>query len=111
MSKKSENAGFTCEYCGRMVVPATNGSYRNHCPFCLHSKHVDVVPGDRMSDCGGMMEPVGLRYKSGKGFQIVHECLRCGGISVNKVAEDTVQLDDTVALNRLQEASLGPKHR
>ncbi|WDF05905.1 RNHCP domain-containing protein [Shouchella hunanensis] len=34
-----------------------NGSYRNHCPFCLYSKHQDIIPGDRASTCGGLMEP------------------------------------------------------
>ena len=24
------------------------------------------------------MRPLGLRYKSGKGFQLVHRCLKCG---------------------------------
>lgn len=101
MSKKSENSGFTCEQCGQEVVPVTNGSYRNHCPFCLYSKHVDVLPGDRMSVCGGLMKPVGFAYKSGKGFQIVHKCLWCRCTSVNKVAKDTVQQDDIEALERL----------
>lgn len=98
MSRKSENTSFTCEHCGRKVMPVTNGSYRNHCPFCLYSKHVDIVPGDRMGECGGLMEPMALGHKSGTGFQIVHECRRCGGRSVNRVAEDTVQPDDIAAL-------------
>ena len=98
MSRQSENTAFRCEHCGREVAPLTNGSYRNHCPFCLYSKHVDVLPGDRMSECGELMKPVGLRYKGGKGFQIVHICLRCGHESVNKVAENTVQPDDVGTL-------------
>jgi len=98
MSRNDENAGFACERCGRQVVPVSNGSYRNHCPFCLFSKHVDVMPGDRMSECRGLMQPVGLRWRSGKGFQIVHVCLRCGEVRVNKVAENTVQPDDIEAL-------------
>jgi hypothetical protein len=101
VSRKSENSAFTCGHCGLEVLPVTNGSYRNHCPFCLHSKHVDVFPGDRMSECGGLMKPVGLRFKSGKGFQIVHECPRCGETSVNKVAQDTVQPDAIEELARL----------
>ncbi len=101
MSKKKENAGFICENCGREVLPVTNGSYRNHCPFCLFSKHIDIVPGDRKRECGGLMKPVGLRYKSGKGFQIIHKCLRCGEESVNKVAEGSVQPDDIEELVRL----------
>ena len=47
------------------------------------------------------MEPVGLAYKPGKGFQIVHKCLRCGHKSVNKVAKETLQPDDTMELSRL----------
>ncbi len=93
MSKKEENSGFSCEYCGCLVLPLTNGSYRNHCPLCLHSKHLDVDPGDRRSDCGGLMAPVGVEWKSGKGWQIVHRCLKCGHICRNKVARDTVQPD------------------
>ncbi len=94
MSRKDENTGFVCEHCGRRIVALTNGSYRNHCPSCLYSKHVDTTPGDRASQCGGMMEPIGLRHKSGKGFQIVHKCLRCSEQQVNKVASDTVQPDE-----------------
>ncbi len=93
MSRKTENTGFVCENCGKEVLPLTNGSYRNHCPFCLYSKHIDVVPGDRKNRCKGLMEPTGLKFKSGKGFQIVHKCLRCGIGKVNKVAQTTVQPD------------------
>ncbi len=100
MSRREENAPFTCEHCGREVLPLTNGSYRNHCPFCLFSKHVDVTPGDRMNECGGLMPPAGLRYRSGKGFQIVHRCLRCGRESANRAAEDSVQPDDLEELLR-----------
>ena len=42
MSRKSENTGFICAYCGADAKPLTNGSYRNHCPLCLHSLHVDI---------------------------------------------------------------------
>ena len=56
------------------------------------------------------MKPVGLRFKSAKGFQIVHECLRCGGGSTNRVAEHTLQPDDIEALIALQTSGgvLGP---
>ena len=98
MSRKKENTGFICGYCGREVAPLSNGSYRNHCPFCLYSRHVDLAPGDRRSDCGGLMRPVGLKFKAGKGYQIVHECLRCGAERVNKIAENTVQPDEIEAV-------------
>jgi len=101
MSRREENAGFTCERCGREVLPLSNGSYRNHCPFCLFSKHVDITPGDRMNKCGGLMEPIGLKHKSGKGFQIVHRCLLCRGKTINRIAENTAQPDDIEELVKL----------
>jgi hypothetical protein len=101
VSRKEENTAFVCEYCDRPVLPVNNGSYRNHCPFCLSSKHVDITPGDRMNTCGGLMKPTGLVYKSGKGFQIIHRCASCGAQTVNKVAEDTTQPDDVAALAML----------
>jgi hypothetical protein len=91
---KRENNGFTCEHCSREVIPVTNGSYRNHCPFCLYSKHLDILPGDRRCTCNGLMKPVGLHYNANKGYQIVHKCMTCGYRTVNKVAEFTVQPDD-----------------
>ena len=69
MSRTSENRAFVCLRCGLEVVPLSNGSYRNHCPRCLYSKHLDVAPGDRASFCEGMMEPIGVRHRSGKGLQ------------------------------------------
>jgi DNA-directed RNA polymerase subunit RPC12/RpoP len=101
MSREKENTGFICEHCGKIVLPLSNGSYRNHCPFCLYSKHVDILPGDRQSQCGGLMEPISLKYKSAKGYQIIHRCLKCGQQSVNKTAENTVQPDNTEALIKL----------
>jgi len=75
------------------VQPVTNGSYRNHCPFCLWSLHVDDVrPGDRASGCRAPMQPVGIR-RSRKGFQVVHRCTGCGRQQANRAALDTVQDD------------------
>ena len=101
MSRKTENTGFTCENCGQAVFPLNNGSYRNHCPFCLFSRHVDKAPGDRREACGGLMKPVGIRYKSGKGYQIIHRCLKCGAEKANKAAVNTIQPDDIEALARI----------
>ena len=94
MSRKSENSTFICAHCRITVVPLTNGSYRNHCPHCLYSLHVDNVPGDRSSNCGGLMQPVGLIYHSKKGYQIRHRCIKCGAERVNRIAENTLQPDD-----------------
>lgn len=93
MGRSEENVGFTCAHCGGHVQPLTNGSYRNHCPFCLWSRHVDTNPGDRASPCRGMMDPVAVR-RTKKGLQLVHECRRCGRARPNRIAERTAQPDD-----------------
>ena len=101
MSKPRENTAFTCLHCGLAVAPLTNGSYRNHCPRCLYSQHLDVVPGDRASSCKGMMEPLAIKHNSNKGLQLVHRCTNCGVLRANRIASDTVQPDDLDALMRL----------
>lgn len=70
------------------MPPLSNGSYRNHCPFCLHSLHVDVNPGDRASDCGGVLEPVAAEHSGSKGWIVVHRCLTCGATRRNRAALD-----------------------
>jgi len=93
------NEGFVCEHCGTEVRPLANGSCRNHCPRCLWSKHVDDVPGDRLSHCGGMMEPVAVAQDARRGWMIVHKCCACGIVRRNKVAlDDPTQPDSFDAL-------------
>ena len=111
MTKKTENTAFDCRNCGATVLPVTNGSYRNHCPFCLHSLHVDDTPGDRQSGCGALMPPARLTRHGRKGPQIVHRCVRCGVESVNRVARDTAQPDDAGLLEALPEADPRPNSR
>ncbi|MFH0770211.1 MAG: RNHCP domain-containing protein [Candidatus Peregrinibacteria bacterium] len=80
---------FTCSHCGFQVEPIEHGSYRNHCPRCLYSKHVDELgPGDRQSSCGGLMEPKGIDSGGGKGWIIIHRCTKCKKIIRNKAAPD-----------------------
>jgi len=101
MSRKSENTGFICNNCGESVLPLTNGSYRNHCPFCLYSLHVDDNMGDRESTCLGKMEPIGVEYHSKKGYQIIHKCCKCNVKRLNKIAENTEMPDDFYAILKL----------
>lgn len=75
---------FVCENCGREV---RGNGYTNHCPYCLYSKHVDVNPGDRAADCGGLMKPVSATIK-GHETILVHECVRCGHRKVNKTSPE-----------------------
>ena len=102
MSRKTENTGFICAHCIADVKPLTNGSYRNHCPYCLYSIHVDNAPGDRSSDCRGMMKSIGINYNGKKGWQIIHCCQTCGMQKVNRMADNTVQADNQDEINKLQ---------
>ena len=54
MKKFNElDEGFVCENCKKEVKPL-NYSSRDHCPYCLYSKHVDINPGDRNNNCKGL---------------------------------------------------------
>ena len=101
------NADFTCQHCGRYVSARTAVSgvvNRNHCPYCLHSRHVDLFkPGDRLNACKGLMAPTGLTLKRSRDkyagdargeLMLVHHCLDCGGLSINRIAAD----DDAVGI-------------
>jgi hypothetical protein len=71
--RKVEN--FRCEVCGVMVE---GNGYTDHCPKCLWGKHQDGdMPGDRASECGGLMEPVGAQTK-GVGYKLSYKCVVCG---------------------------------
>lgn len=80
---------FVCKQCGRSVFPQGAGSdHRNHCPNCLTSLHVDIEPGDRASDCGGLMDPIAVWVRKGGEWAIIHRCRRCGALSSNRTAAD-----------------------
>jgi hypothetical protein len=88
--KQSSEEVFKCKHCRRFVCPLhSGGRNRNHCPFCLYSLHVDDrKPGDRMSDCGCRMEPIGCFQRANEEYVIVHRCLGCDFERFNRVAAD-----------------------
>lgn len=90
---------FICENCGAEVI---GNGYTNHCPKCLYSKHVDINPGDRACECGGLMEPVEILQKNGE-FVILHRCKKCGFERKNKVNET----DDYNAVLRVGKRDYG----
>ena len=75
---------FICEVCGTNVQ---GNGYTDHCPECGASKHVDVNPGDRASNCHGVMEPIGIEIQHSKEY-ILYQCERCGYTHRNKVAQN-----------------------
>lgn len=95
------DSGFTCQNCGFKVLPLGYSS-RNHCPKCLCSLHVDVNPGDRASDCGGIMDPISAEPDAKKGYIIIHKCRKCGAVRRNRAANEAkVQPDDISLIIRL----------
>ncbi len=64
-------------------------SVKNHCPFCLHSKHLDKdFPWDRNSKCLSLMSPIWIDHKKNKGYMIKHKCQKCWKEILNKIAPD-----------------------
>ncbi len=90
---------FRCVNCRLDVsLDAPGTAHRNHCPQCLASLHVDHrIPGDRASECRGRMEAVAVFTRPDGEWMIVHQCLRCGELSSNRIAGD----DNALALVRL----------
>lgn len=81
---------FICENCGNKVQKLGYSS-RNHCNYCLCSKHVDKIPGDRAEECKGILRPVQVELDSKKGYVIIYKCDKCGEIRKNKSADDDNQ--------------------
>ena len=77
---------FLCEHCGKTVLPL-NYSARDHCPFCLYSKHVDIMPGDRRNTCQGLLEPIGIE-KFKDTYKIIYRCMKCRKLHKNIMAKD-----------------------
>ena len=90
---------FKCRHCRAFVGPTiTGGRHRNHCPVCLHSRHVDGKrPGDRASECGSVMAPVARFDRPDGEAMLVHRCLGCGFERPNRLAAD----DSILLLTRL----------
>ena len=91
--------GFKCGHCHVYISaePMLCGvNNRNHCPYCLWSKHLDLYQaGDRLAACKSLMRPVGLAFKRTRKkyeavgeLMLVHLCIECGRMSLNRIAAD-----------------------
>ena len=85
-----QEQSFTCVHCGRPVGPLPSGGHnRNHCPYCLYSRHVDAErSGDRASTCQGPMAPIGAFQRPNGEHVLVHRCERCGFERFNRIQAD-----------------------
>lgn len=77
---------FTCDNCHKKV-PKLNYTARDHCPYCLYSKHLDINPGDRQNTCKGLLEPIQIeKYKNT--YKIIYKCTKCNQYHKNIIAND-----------------------
>lgn len=77
---------FICDHC-HQPVPPLNYTARDHCPNCLFSKHLDLMPGDRANNCHGLLEPIGIeKYKNT--YKIIYKCQKCHQTHKNIMAND-----------------------
>ncbi|QQE13878.1 RNHCP domain-containing protein [Planctomycetota bacterium] len=91
--KQRKNKDFYCTHCKQPIQATAYGTkHRNHCPYCLWSKHVDEHPGDRNSACHGGMRPIAVETKHDGEWAIVHRCESCGEIKANRIAGDDDEL-------------------
>jgi DNA-directed RNA polymerase subunit RPC12/RpoP len=90
---------FQCAQCGAEVsLDAPGTSHRNHCPRCLWSRHLDRnTPGDRKADCSSGMEPIAVTVRGKGHWVLIHRCLSCGRLRLNRTAGD----DNPLLLLRL----------
>ncbi len=95
------NESFQCENCWQIIKKHPEWSARNHCPFCLFSKHLDKdFPWDRFSECKGIMTPVWIDYKKNKWWMIKHKCSRCWKEIWNKIAPDDNYIEFVEKMNK-----------
>ena len=77
---------FICDNCGKKIEKL-NYTARDHCNYCLYSKHVDINPGDRLNKCQGLMIPIDIE-KFKNTYKIIYKCQKCGQIHKNIMAND-----------------------
>ena len=88
---------FICENCQKKVEKL-HYTARDHCPFCLYSKHVDIFPGDRKNNCHGLLKPVGIE-KFKNTYKIVYRCQKCHHVHKNIMANDD-NMDMIIVLSK-----------
>ena len=77
---------FECEHCHKQVEKLEYTA-RDHCPYCLYSKHVDINPGDRANKCLGLLKPIDIE-KFKDTYKIIYKCEKCGKLHKNIMASD-----------------------
>lgn len=88
---------FTCINCGKEISPL-GYTTRDHCPYCLYSIHIDIMPGDRANTCKGILKPIGIE-KFRDTYKIVYRCEKCHKVHKNIMATDD-SLDEIINISK-----------
>ena len=111
---------FICLHCHTFISGAAAVSgvrNRNHCPYCLHSRHLDLNrAGDRLAACKATMRPIGLtckqsrnKYRQNGELMLIHLCDVCKKVSINRIAAD--DLKERIFAVFIQTYDLDPRIR
>lgn len=84
---KMIDENFICSVCGKKVNKLEYTA-RDHCPYCLSSIHLDINPGDRSANCGGILVPIDVEKGKKDTYKIIYKCNKCNMIKKNKTAID-----------------------
>ena len=77
-----------------------NYTARDHCPYCLYSKHVDINPGDRANPCKGLLKPIGIE-KFKDTYKILYKCTKCNKEHKNIMANDD-DMNEIIKVSNIQ---------
>ncbi|MEG1494915.1 MAG: RNHCP domain-containing protein [Bacilli bacterium] len=94
-----KDESFVCDNCGNSINKL-NYTARDHCPFCLYSKHVDILPGDRNNTCLGLLKPIGIE-KFKDSYKIIYKCEKCHSLHKNIIANDD-NMDLIIELSNIE---------
>ena len=89
---------FIWENCNNLVKQLKYTA-RDHCPNCLYSKHLDIMPGDRLNDCHGLLKPIGIE-KFKDTYKIIYKCEKCNMLHKNIMAKDD-NMDLIIELSKI----------
>lgn len=89
---------FICENCNK-EVKKLNYTARDHCPYCLYSKHLDINPGDRENKCHGLLEPIEIE-KFKDTYKIIYKCKKCHQLHKNIMAKDD-DMNEIIKLSKI----------
>ena len=89
---------FIWENCHNLVKQLKYTA-RDHCPNCLYSKHLDIMPGDRLNDCHGLLKPIGIE-KFKDTYKIIYKCEKCNMLHKNIMAKDD-NMDLIIELSKI----------